>query len=152
VKNSVENLEILKKLSPEKSSFIIKLVDTLIRKIIDEAQFIVYKNDIKKIKDIDRLLDENILKLLEEYFDVNILFLDSKTRMPLRIESESDNSYSIIILKFEKENKYEPVYRMIKRDKFQRKFPNSSLLIKNFYELSNNKEDETDGVYLPVEI
>jgi len=138
LKNYLDNLQILKKLPDEKSSFLIKLAITLIRKVVDEAQFIVYKNDIKQIKEIDTTIDENMLVVLEDYFQTDILMLDSRDRMPIHKEYKTgnENTHSIVILKFENENKYEPVYRLIKRDNFQRRFPNTCSIVKSFYDAS----------------
>ena len=152
----VNNLEILKEIQSDKATYFQKILNTFIHQIINDSEFNVYKKIVMMIKNIDKNIDINLLKLLEEYFETDILFLNSVDRTPMKIYDnlkEPSNEYSVILLRFtnsskdETDNlnlhKYENVCKLIKRNKIQRKFSNTDSLILNFYKMVDSDSDNS---------
>ena len=154
INSFLNNLEILKQIPVEKAEYLQKNYNKFVTEVINDSEFEVYKSRLSIIKTIDKNINSEILKLIEDHFDLNILFLDSKSRKSKEDHlntGEKNKDNSILILCFELSNgmyKYETVGKIVKKNKIQYVFSNTDPLIINYYEKEEKEkepnEKETD--------
>ena len=151
--NYISSLEILNEVPQENKDYLLKLLNTILKEVLNDSEFELYKPEINLIKKIDKNInytsveDDKLVKIIEEQFQSNILFLDAKTRLPLLRAGEEKYYFkyesSVIILCFETGQngyKYETVCKLITKSKLHMKFLNTDPIVVNFIDKISTKE------------
>ena len=96
LKKFLTTLEIFDDLSEEQTEHLIKNISDFIKLILNEVEYVSFKTYEYDIKDINDIVVDTV----SSYFNTNIYFLNSKTRMPFILNDFNNfkHTNSIIIL------------------------------------------------------
>jgi len=106
VKIHLQTVDIFTTLNEDNIDYIIKNISNFLNTVLTEVEFVSFKNYKYEIDEINEIL----VNTVSNYFNCNIYFIDSKTRLPFVLNNINDfeNINSIIILSLEHEH-YEAV-------------------------------------------
>lgn len=137
-----QELPILKEISPEKIIKLQQIIENFLDIIMDESEifsFNSFKNDIKQSS---VYIDNYLLQLISEHLNLDIYFIDEKTRMPYYIMSEDciKNRKSIVLL-WLNDNHYETIGILKCMNIIKRTFDPTHHLIKKIKMCLFNRTD-----------
>ena len=128
VKKYLQTLEVLTQISDENLDHIVKNIVKFISVLTDEVEFLAFKN----YKYEDEIVNDIIINSVCDYFNCNIYFINSDTRIPYILNDFSyfTNLKSIILLNINDIN-YEAVGQLTHGNVIKREFlPDEQLIIK----------------------
>ena len=126
LKKFLTTLEIFDDLSEEQTEHLIKNISDFIKLILNEVEYVSFKTYEYEIKDINDVVVDTV----SNYFNTNIYFLNSKTRLPFIINDFNNFVHvnSIIILNIDNK-KYEIVGVLTHGNYINRSFISNDKLI-----------------------
>ena len=128
VRNYLQNLPILHEISEENVDHIVKNVSHFINSLLNEVEF----ESFRKYNYQSDIVNDIIIDTLSEYFNSNIYFIDSSTRMPFIINSFNNFIHlnSVILLYLNSEH-YEIVGVLANENMIKREFiSNDPIIVK----------------------
>jgi hypothetical protein len=126
VKNYLTTLDVFDTITDEQTEHIIKNISEFIKLVLNEVEYISFKTyeyDIKEINDI-------VIDTVANYFNTNIYFLNSSSRLPFVVNDLSNFKYlkSVIILNIDNKQ-YESVGVLSHGNIINREFLSNDKLI-----------------------
>jgi len=105
----------------------------IISLLIDEAENLSFFDFKNNLSDCSYFNDEYHIEIISDYFNRDLFFIDSKTRMPYKTFCENIKKRLSIIVIWIGQNHYEIVGKLLPGNKIQRTFYNDNPLIKKIY-------------------
>lgn len=138
-----DNMKLLSKInSQEKIDCLRKNIIHFINIISKEAEDFSFNKFKSDIKNPSKYVDEYMMGIISEYFDIDIYFIDGKNRMPYQNNSSKyiKNRKSIIIL-WVNDNHYEIIGILLPGNHIQRSFEPDHPIIKKINMFLNQPND-----------
>lgn len=103
----------LKLINSDKTEYIVKQLNNFIDIFLETMEKLVYSVFLDKYK--NKIITSDNLTDVSKHFSLNIIVLDSETRMPNKDEYVIDEKYDdyIVLIKFENTNTYETLGEML---------------------------------------
>jgi len=126
LKKYLNTLEVFDELAEEQTEHIIKNISEFVKLILNEVEYVSFKTYEYDIKDINNIVVDTV----SNYFNINIYFLNSKTRLPYIINNFENFKHvnSVIILNIDNK-KYEIVGVLKHGNNINRNFISNDKLI-----------------------
>ena len=116
------------KISRKKLKYCERRLLNFIEMILETSEEKAFRDYVKNVLKEEMVVDRNSIKVLSEYLNRNIYFVDVKTRLPFFGYDSKNCKKSIIILFID--NKYEIMGRLLKQNRIKREFNTTDPLIK----------------------
>jgi hypothetical protein len=124
----LDSLPVLQNIIKAKADNVIKTIVNIMSQIIEHSEKKSYQIYIQELQNTTEFINSNNISMISDYFDRDIYFIDSKTRMPYNNTDNFKNRKSIIILWIE-DIHYEIIGKLLPNNKIQREFEFDDILI-----------------------
>lgn len=115
----------------DRKKFCVKKIVLLVQSVVDEADNLAFKKYLDSLKDASVSVDSYTIGLISDRFNRDIYFIDARTRMPYRVDSDNNiKSRKSIIVMWVGGVHYEVVGRLLPGNRIQREFYDDDPLIK----------------------
>ena len=144
-KEMLKFLDILNSIDEDKAEYIKNMINTFITLVTKEAEDAAFKDYVTGLENIGTEVNSFTVDFISERFNRNIHFLDSKKRLPYKINESSYKSgvKSIIVICID--DHYEVVGRLLPGNKIQREFSDDDTLITTLMGDSQMHNDDNDS-------
>lgn len=121
-------------LDKSQKQFFINKFETVIKEVLEQASEICYNEYIHNLKTSSVDIDTFSIDLISDYFDIDIYFIDSKTRMPYMNSSKNNiKKRTSVIVMWVNECHYEIIGKLLSGNRIQRQFEFDDSIIQCLY-------------------
>lgn len=113
----------------KRKQFCLKKIRLMIEAVLDVAEAVARENFSEKLENSTIRVDKHVVDLLSKKLERNIHFIDSRTRMPYRVENINVEYHKAFIVLWLGGDQYEVVGRLLSDQRVQREFYNDDPLI-----------------------
>jgi hypothetical protein len=112
----------------KRKKYCIDKVINLSSELADEVHSVMLQKHLEYSKDLILEIDSTVINFISDILNRNIYILDTVNRMPSKIPDVSHNNKKSIILLCIGEYRYEPVGRLLEKNRIQRDFSDQQLI------------------------
>lgn len=141
------NIVYIKSLDEKRKLFFEDLLEKMMKNIIDISIDVCSKSYFKNLATDKTTISSIDLKILSDFFDVNIYFINSKTKLPyifLKKDLQSFKKKSIVLLSID--NDFEIIGRLLEGNEIERKFNGDDTIIHKIHNFIYN-HDKIKKIY-----